>query len=65
MGLSTPRAIIAILFHHMVCLLTIHHPCLYRFLLRTLLILALFVLRIIQLNSIRLKPIILMPERRH
>ena len=30
MGLSTPRAIIDILFHHMVYHLVIHHPLLYR-----------------------------------
>ena len=65
MGLITPRAIIDILFHHMVYLLTIHHPWLYRCLLRTLLILYLVVLRNIQLNPIRLKPITLMPGRRH
>ena len=52
-------------FHHMVYLLTIHHPWLYRCLSRTLLILSLFVLRIIKLNSIRLKPMTLIPGRRH
>ena len=49
----------------MVGLLTIHHPWLYRCLLRILLIISLFVLRIIKLNPIRLKPITLMLGRRH
>ena len=50
-------------FHHMVCLLTIHHPLLYKCLPRTLL--SQFVLRIIKLNLIRLEPITLIPGRRH